>query len=81
MLCFVANVKKEMPFLHSYIFERGFKPEPVIQHAGFPSEVDSGESENAPGCQEQSGLPATAGVSSLVFTRGTELLLNWKVMY
>ncbi len=54
-----------MSFLYSYIFKRSFQQEPVIQHAGFPSEVDSGESENTPVCQEQSGLPATVGVSCL----------------
>lgn len=54
-----------MPLICSYFSERSFQQEPVVQHAGFPSEVDSGESENAPDCQEQSGLPASAGVSCL----------------
>lgn len=54
-----------MCLICSYFFERSFQQEPVVQHAGFPSEVDSGESENAPDCQEQSGIPATAGVSCL----------------
>lgn len=51
--------------LHSYISERGVQQKPVIQPAGFPSEVDSGESEDAPECQRQSGLSAAAGVSCL----------------
>lgn len=62
----VADVKC-MYLTRSYISQRRFQQEPVIQHAGFPSEVDSGESENAPERQEQSGLPATAGVSCLLF--------------
>lgn len=62
----VADVKC-MHLTRSYISQRCFQQEPVVQHAGFPSEVDSGESENAPERQEQSGLPATAGVSCLLF--------------
>ncbi|XP_056281018.1 small subunit processome component 20 homolog isoform X2 [Pseudoliparis swirei] len=44
-----------------YLFERGFQPESVVQHAGVPPGVDSGESENAPGRQEQFGLPSIVG--------------------
>lgn len=54
-------------FLPSDIFERGVQQEPVVQFAGFPSEVDRGKSENASGGEEQSRLPATAGVSRLCF--------------
>lgn len=47
----------------SYIFERSGQQEPVLQHAGFPSEVYCGKSENSSGSQEQFGLPTPAGVS------------------
>lgn len=49
--------------LHSNVFERGIQQEPVFQHAGFSSEVDSGQFENTPSCQQQSGLSTAAGVS------------------
>lgn len=60
-----AAIVNCMSFPPSYIFEGGFQQEPVIQHAGVPSEGDSGESENAPGCRRQSGLSAAVGVSCL----------------
>lgn len=60
-------------FLHSHVSERGFQQEPVIQHAGFPSEVHRGISENPPGRPEQSGLPTPARVRSILFFVAVDL--------
>lgn len=62
----VATVNLTL-LIHSYIPKRSFQQVPVLQYAGFPSEGNSRESENAPVCQKQPGLPATVGVSCLYY--------------
>lgn len=52
--------------VHSCIFKRSIQQVPVLQHAGFPPEGHSRESESAPVCQRQPGLPAAVGVSFLL---------------
>lgn len=75
----------------SNISERSFQQEPVIQHAGFPSEINSGESENTPVCQGQFSLSAITWVSwfyfvlvficgYVVFTSDAHLLSSCQVM-
>lgn len=49
----------------------------VLQHAGIPSERHSGESESAPLCSRQFGLPAAVGVSFLFALKQAELLYSF----
>lgn len=69
-----------MPLFHSCIFKRSIQQVPVLQHAGFPPEGDCRESEAAPFCRKQPGLPATVGVSSLLAAKNLNLLIIYQLL-
>lgn len=65
----------KIPLFHSFIFKRSIQQVPVLQHAGFPPEGHSAESESAPVCHRQSGLPTAVGVSLLPTKTKLNLLI------